>query len=137
MEQNWRMTAEIVGPDILIVLVVLLIPTLGIWVAVDAGTKPQWAFERSAQNKTLWIVLPLVGIFLCGVVTVVAAIIWFASIRPKVVAASSGELPSVSPPQWARDPYGRHELRYFDGARWTAQVSDNGVTTIDNVDAPR
>jgi len=62
------MSAAIFGPEILIVLV-LLIPGLGIWVAVDASSKPPWAFERAGQNKTLWIVLPLVGIFLCGLVT--------------------------------------------------------------------
>jgi len=130
------MLAEIIGPDLLIIFVLLLVPALGIGVAVDVANKPQWAFERSAQNKTLWIVLPLVGIFLCGILTVVAAIIWFASVRPKVVSAASGEMPPVSQPQWARDPYGRHELRYFDGSRWTAQVSDNGVTSVDDVNQP-
>jgi hypothetical protein len=36
----------------------------------------------------------------------------------------------ASPPvlaQWAPDPLGRHELRYFDGKQWTAHVSDAGV----------
>jgi hypothetical protein len=28
--------------------------------------------------------------------------------------------------QWARDPSGRHELRMWDGAAWTAHVSDQG-----------
>jgi hypothetical protein len=85
------MLAEIIGPDLLIVLLVLVVPALGIWVAVDAGTKPPGAYERSGQNKAVWIALPLVGIFLCGIVTVVSAIIWFASIRPKVVAAATSE----------------------------------------------
>jgi len=34
-------------------------------------------------------------------------------------------------PQWARDPAGRHEYRYWDGARWTDFVSDQGVITTD------
>lgn len=32
---------------------------------------------------------------------------------------------------WQRDPFGRHELRYFDGTEWTAHVSDAGVTGSD------
>ncbi|MGZ4688816.1 MAG: DUF2510 domain-containing protein [Acidimicrobiia bacterium] len=27
---------------------------------------------------------------------------------------------------WHDDPYNRHELRYFDGSRWTDDISDNG-----------
>ena len=38
---------------------------------------------------------------------------------------------SAVPPQWGRDPYGRHEYRYFDGNRWTAQVSDGGIAGVD------
>jgi hypothetical protein len=87
-------TAEIFGPEILIVLF-LLVPAIAIWVAIDASSKPEWAFERAGQNKTLWIVLPLVGIFLCGIVTIGVAIVWFASVRPKVVAAASGGYPSA------------------------------------------
>ena len=34
-------------------------------------------------------------------------------------------------PGWDADPYGRHELRYWDGAEWTDHVSDAGVTGTD------
>ena len=40
------------------------------------------------------------------------------------------ELPAA---RWAADPYGRHEMRYWDGAAWTAHVSDAGVTGHDLV----
>ena len=33
--------------------------------------------------------------------------------------------------QWAADPFGRHQLRYHDGLRWTESVSNNGVTGFD------
>lgn len=33
--------------------------------------------------------------------------------------------------QWAADPYGRHQMRYHDGQRWTDSVSDNGATSFD------
>jgi len=32
---------------------------------------------------------------------------------------------------WQRDPTARHEYRYWDGTRWTDDVSDRGVTTTD------
>jgi hypothetical protein len=61
---------------------------LGIWVAVDASRLPEQAFERAGTSKVLWIVLPLAGIVACGVVAIVAAIVWFTSYRPKVVQAA-------------------------------------------------
>lgn len=33
---------------------------------------------------------------------------------------------------WHQDPYGRHQQRYFNGVTWQAQVSDNGVQSIDD-----
>lgn len=29
-------------------------------------------------------------------------------------------------PGWFEDPHGRHKLRYFDGSKWTKNVSDGG-----------
>jgi uncharacterized protein YxjI len=40
------------------------------------------------------------------------------------------------PANWHPDPTGRHELRYWDGERWTEHVSDRGVTGTDPVDRP-
>jgi hypothetical protein len=37
---------------------------------------------------------------------------------------------------WHRDPSRRHELRYWDGTRWTEHVSDSAVTSMDPVDGP-
>ncbi|MEL6891178.1 MAG: phospholipid scramblase-related protein [Actinomycetota bacterium] len=34
---------------------------------------------------------------------------------------------------WYPDPNGRHELRYWDGQRWTDHVSNGGVTATDPV----
>ena len=36
---------------------------------------------------------------------------------------------------WYPDPYGRSELRYWDGAEWTDHVSSNGRQSSDPVDA--
>jgi hypothetical protein len=35
-------------------------------------------------------------------------------------------------PRWAYDPTGRHELRYWDGERWTHHVADGGVQASDD-----
>ena len=37
----------------------------------------------------------------------------------------------ASPAAWHPDPYGRHELRYWDGARWTEHVSSQGRQSVD------
>ncbi len=34
-------------------------------------------------------------------------------------------------PDWYPDPYGRHELRYFDGSQWTEHVSSHGRQSTD------
>lgn len=39
-------------------------------------------------------------------------------------------------PGWLPDPSGRHEYRYWNGASWSDDVSDNGLTSADPVAAP-
>ena len=41
--------------------------------------------------------------------------------------------PTESPAGWHPDPQCRHEIRYWDGAKWTDHVSDAGVTAKDPV----
>ncbi len=40
-----------------------------------------------------------------------------------------------TPAGWYVDPTGRHKHRYWDGTRWSASVSDAGVTATDEPDA--
>ena len=42
---------------------------------------------------------------------------------------------STPSPGWNPDPTGRHEYRYWDGQDWTDDVSDDGVTSVDALDA--
>jgi hypothetical protein len=42
----------------------------------------------------------------------------------------------TSPAQWSPDPTGRHEHRYWDGQRWTDQVSDAGIAAVDAMAPP-
>jgi hypothetical protein len=48
------------------------------------------------------------------------------------VAGTGGSQPA----QWASDPGGRHEFRYWDGTKWTDQVSDGGVEATDSMSTP-
>ena len=32
---------------------------------------------------------------------------------------------------WATDPFGRHSVRYYDGAQWTQHVADQGVQSVE------
>lgn len=55
---------------------------------------------------------------------------------PPAVSTPTAPAPPPPPPpsvpaSWAPDPYGRHELRYWDGSRWTEHVSDAGVSGIE------
>jgi hypothetical protein len=38
---------------------------------------------------------------------------------------------TAPPAAWYADPLARHEYRYWDGAAWTAHVSDRGETSLD------
>jgi len=51
---------------------------------------------------------------------------------PKLGASSLQQVSQVAA-SWLADPSGRHELRYWDGTRWTEHVSDKGVTSVDPV----
>jgi hypothetical protein len=43
-------------------------------------------------------------------------------------------MPTV-PPSWHPDPYGRYEQRYWDGSRWTDQVTTDGRQSVDPLGA--
>ena len=85
------------APELVILALIGIVPlVLGLVVAVDASHLPEAGFERAGTSKTLWIVLPLVGIVTCGVITIVAAILWFATYKAKVARATAGE--ALPPP---------------------------------------
>jgi Protein of unknown function (DUF2516) len=71
----------------LVFLIVVAIPALCIWAAIDAANQPEWAFEAAGTTKMLWIALPIVGIFVCFV-GIIAAILWFTNFKPRVIEAS-------------------------------------------------
>ena len=65
--------ASVFGPDVLVVLVILVYGlAVPIWAVVDAATRPAGAFASAGSNKTIWIVAIVVawlvglGFFLAG-----------------------------------------------------------------------
>ena len=67
------MFADVFGPDLLIVLLVLFCAlVVPIWAVVDAANRPAAAFHGAGSNKTAWIVVIVVawvfglGFFLGG-----------------------------------------------------------------------
>ncbi len=143
------------GTELLIILALglfaLIGPVLAICCVVSASKYPDAAFEAAGTTKMLWIVLPLVGIVVCGIVSLVAAAMWFGGYKERVAAAAARlpampvgasqsaptgtppPPPPVTPANWYPDPRGRHELRYFDGHAWTDHVSDTGRQTHDPI----
>lgn len=78
--------------------------------AVDASRHPDWAWQRSGNNKVLWIVLPIVLLLFCGFFGGIAALVYLLSIKPKVVAAEqqggppAGYGPPGAPGGWGAPP---------------------------------
>ncbi len=46
-------------------------------------------------------------------------------------ASPPPQAPGSVQPNWYPDPSGKHQYRYYDGSRWTDDVSDNGVALKD------
>jgi Protein of unknown function (DUF2510) len=77
-----------------------------------------------------------------AVAAVIAPVVAPATATP---ARTGPVVPALAPPaapvapqeisaRWARDPFGRYQVRYWNGKRWTDHVSTNGVTAIDPIE---
>jgi hypothetical protein len=76
------------GPSELVILFLFAAPMLiTIWVIIDVVRFSPAAFEASGQSRALWIVLPIVALLACGIGTLVAALVYAAAVRPKLVIA--------------------------------------------------
>jgi Protein of unknown function (DUF2516)/Protein of unknown function (DUF2510) len=86
------MLEEIFGPDLLVVGAFLLISAVGLiitlWAIIDAAGRPSMAFTAAGTSKALWITLIAVLFFFTGVIGFILAIVYLASIRPRVKAAT-------------------------------------------------
>jgi hypothetical protein len=78
---------EIFGADGLIILVVALVGlVVPIWAVVDASSRPGAAFTAAGSSKGMWLALILVFWIFTGVIGLILAVVYLASIRPRVRA---------------------------------------------------
>jgi hypothetical protein len=100
----------------------------------EGKTAAEVCREKDASNRTGGLVL-LIG----GLAWFVGALVMrsrSAAVAPgftvPVVGGGSVADPApTSPAQWSKDPFGRHEQRYWDGSAWTHSVSDGGQLGAD------
>ena len=50
---------------------------------------------------------------------------------PAAAPPSANTPTATSQAQWASDPFGRHQHRFWNGSAWTDQVANNGVSATD------
>ena len=74
----------------------------------------------------IWIIL-IVVLIIFGPTLLAVWLIWLAVARRSTLA------PPPAPSGWFHDPSGKHELRFWNGAAWTADVSDGGVQGQDPI----
>jgi hypothetical protein len=84
------MLSDIFGPDIFVVLFGFILGVIGlvvpIWAIVDAISRPSGAFTAAGSSKAMWIALIAVFWLLTGVIGLILACVYLASIRPRVRA---------------------------------------------------
>jgi uncharacterized membrane protein YbhN (UPF0104 family) len=65
----------------------LAVAIFTVWALIDSQSRPEAAWRQIGQSKQVWLVVLIVGIFFC-LVGLVADIVYLASVRPKLEAAS-------------------------------------------------
>jgi hypothetical protein len=115
-------------------LVLLVVIVSAIWVGLDAqrlGVKAGILGGGMVDIGPAGWFLVVLGLWIIGFPAYLAT-------RPRYLALTQGETSSLTVSAapladagWRADPSGRHELRYWDGASWTGNVSDNGERGVD------
>ena len=114
------MIADVFGVGGFVVLVVVLGSlVVAVWALFDAAIRPGPAFKAAGQSKALWIILPIVGVFLFTIVGGIAGVVYLSAIRPKV---------EVRP---ARLVVGARPRR--PGGRWAGRASEKMGLPVDVV----
>ncbi len=95
---------------------------------------------QTYDSRCIVIVQPIDGPPLILAVTMLPAALrgQLAAVLDERLRAGSPAIPpppppGSDPPAWRPDPTARHQLRWWDGQRWTEQVADDGATTIDPI----
>ena len=83
------MTGDVFGPDLLTVAIIGLVGfAIPIWAIVDAASRPSGAFSAAGSSKAMWISLIVIFWLITGVVGLILAVVYLASIRPRVRAST-------------------------------------------------
>jgi Protein of unknown function (DUF2516) len=81
------MIGEVFGVDGLIVMAVFVVSlVVSIWAIADAVSRPTGAFTAAGSSKGLWIALIVLTWIFTGFIGLILAIVYLASIRPRVKA---------------------------------------------------
>ena len=111
----------------------------GISALVSVARLPVEAFGPWWDNtKTAWVAGIAVS-FIVPFGTLVTGVLWFRSGKSTLLGTGTAGRPfwtgppRPQPASWLRDPSGRHELRYWDGYRWSEHVSDAGSRSFDPI----
>jgi Protein of unknown function (DUF2510) len=127
------------------------------WMWIDALCVPRQLWRelgkdvnfpgmRSKGNFFAWWYVG--GFFTGGLIPIGLSIDYYRRLRPRFRAARAATpvlpagpspthaetivgVPAHFPAGWYADPSGRHQHRYWDGARWTEHVANNGITNLD------
>lgn len=79
------------GASLIIQLVFIVIFLgIGIYTAVDANKYPDQVWQATGQNKTLFMILPIVMGLCCGIFVLIPVLIYFLSVKKKLDAAGGG-----------------------------------------------
>jgi hypothetical protein len=65
----------------------LAVAAFTVWALIDSQSRPEAAWRQAGSSKQTWLVLLIVGLVFC-LVGLVADIVYVASVRPKLEAAS-------------------------------------------------
>jgi heme exporter protein D len=91
-------------------------------------------FNTDAYTFLAWAAIVL------SVLAAVGCYMYARNLRKNLVQAAPQSTPGASDdrpsPGWNPDPYGRHEMRYFDGLDWRPDVCDAGVVGTDDPSVP-
>jgi hypothetical protein len=71
----------------------------------------------------VWGLIGFISLLLCAILFLIAR----RTTKPAPQTTFSGSSTRQVPAGWYRDPQRQHELRFWDGAQWTARVEDGGV----------
>lgn len=91
-----RADVNLGAPELLILLLTVVPYGVIVWGIVDAATRPEWAWQAAGQSKVLWIVLQVIGLFLC-LVGVILSVAYLVAIRPQVARQQDLAVPPAPP----------------------------------------